>query len=123
MLESYGRLQILVHLPGSRVTQNSKISQFSTRGRGRGGSGRGRGYRGRGHVRGRGRGCGGKEGRGVRSYGHNPYKFAIKYGTFMVEACVYPSDQWILLSLQQKKNIQEIKVCEGWRGFDVPPAR
>ena len=29
--------------------------------------------------------------------------------------------QWRLLSLQQKNNIQETKICKGWRGFDLPP--
>ena len=37
----------------------------------------------------------------------------------MAEARVYPSDQWRLLS-SQKKN-QEMRIREGWRGFDVPP--
>ena len=39
----------------------------------------------------------------------------------MSEACVYPSDQCILLSLQQNKNIQEIKIREVWRSFDITP--
>ena len=41
MSESYGRLKSLVHPPGSRATQQYRISQFNTRGRGKGGRGRG----------------------------------------------------------------------------------
>ena len=40
----------------------------------------------------------------------------------MAEARVYPVYQWILPSLQKNNNIQEMKICEGWIGFDVPPA-
>ena len=39
----------------------------------------------------------------------------------MAEARVYSADQFRLLSSQQNNNIQEMKVREGWRGFDVPP--
>ena len=38
----------------------------------------------------------------------------------MSEAQVYPVDKWRLLFSQQNNNIQEMKICEGWRGFDVP---
>ena len=40
----------------------------------------------------------------------------------MLEARVYPSDQWRLLSAQQNNNIQDMKVWGAWRGFNVPTA-
>ena len=39
----------------------------------------------------------------------------------MTEARVYPVYRWRILSLQQKNNIQEMEICEVWRGFDVSP--
>ena len=39
----------------------------------------------------------------------------------MTDDCVYPAYQWRIISLQQKNNIQEMKIREGWRGFDAPP--
>ena len=39
----------------------------------------------------------------------------------MVETRVYPEEQHILLSLQQNNNILDMKISEGWRGFDVLP--
>ena len=122
MSASYRRLRSLVHPPGSRVTQNSKISQFNTGGRGRGGCGSGRGYGGIGCGRGYVCGHGGLGGRGGRIYGHNPYTFSRRYIAFVAEARVYPAYQWRLLSLQPKNNIKEMKICEEWRGFVVPPA-
>ena len=86
MSASYGRLQILVHPPRSRVTQHYKILQFNTRGRGRVVRGRNRGYVGIGH--GFGRVHGGQGGRGGRSYGNKPCVFSISHRIFVAEACV-----------------------------------
>ena len=55
----YGRLQRLVHQPGSRVTHQSRISQFNTKGRVRGVRGRGIGNLGIGYGPGHDHGCGG----------------------------------------------------------------
>ena len=121
MSASYRRFQSLVYTQGSRVTQKSMISQFNAGGCRRGERRRGRGYGGRGYGCDHSCGCGGLWGRGWRSYGHNPYGFARRYGTFMSEAQVYPVDKWRLLFSQQNNNIQEMKIREGWRGFDVPP--
>ena len=123
MSASYGRLQILVCPPGSRVTQLSSISQFNTGGRVRGFHGRGsrQGGRDYGCGPGRGHGRGGRLGRGGRIYDQNPYEFASRNRKLESEARVYPVDQCILLSFQQKNNIQEMKFLEGWRGFDVAP--
>ena len=122
MSASYRRLRSLVHPPGSRVTQNSNISQFNTGGRGIYGRRHGRRYRDIGF------GCvcvcgrSGRGGRGGSRYGHNSYEFASRYGTFVSETRVYTVDRWRLISLQQNNIIQEIKICEGCRLFDVPPA-
>ena len=96
---SYGIIQSLVHPHGSRFTQKYRISQFNNRVRGRGGRGRGRGHGGRGYGRVCGHGRGDQGGRGGRSYDKNPYKFTRRCRTFAAEACVYPADQWRLLSL------------------------
>ena len=102
MSASYGILQRLIHPRGSRFTQKSSISPFNTGGCGRGGCRRIRGHGGRGY----GHSHGGRGGCGGRLYVHYPDELSSRYGTFMVDACVYPSDQWRLLYLQQNNHIQ-----------------
>ena len=75
MSASYGRLQSLVHTPGSIVTQQYRISQFNTGGRGRGGHSCVREQIGRGYFCGRGHGHGGQGGCGGRIYGKTNINF------------------------------------------------
>ena len=121
MSEYYGILQSVVRPPVSRVTQQYRISHFNTRGRVRGGRGCSRGHGGISYGHGHCHGRDGQGGCGGRIYGQNPYEFSSRYGTLVAEARVYSADQFRLLSSQQNNNIQEMKVREGWRGFDVPP--
>ena len=104
MSASHGRLQSLAHPPGVRVTQKYMISQFNTVGRGRCGHRhvRGQVVRSYGCVH----GCGGRGGHGGRRYVHNPSELSRRYGSFVEEARIYPVDQWIILSSQQKNNIE-----------------
>ena len=106
MSESYGILQSLVNPPRYRVLQQYKISQFNTRGRVRGGCIRDRGHIDRVYVYGCGNCRSVRGGHGGRSYGKNPYAFAIRYIKFVPEAYVYPAEKWRLLSFQQKNNVQ-----------------
>ena len=76
MSVSYGRLQSLLHPPGSRVTQQSSISQFNNVGHNRGACGRDRGHVGRDNGCGRGYGRGIQGWRGVRRHGQTPHKFS-----------------------------------------------
>ena len=102
--------------------RSSRIAQLeSGGGRGRG---RGRGnYRGGGRGRGRGRGRG-KYGRGGRGRGFNPYSMSRQYnttGNFTAAARIYESDEWNTLSPQQKAQVQNLKIEEGWINGYTPP--
>ena len=80
-----------------------------------------RGHRGRCYGHSCGHDRGGQGGSGGRRYDNNPYEFYSRYGKFVAEDRVYYVEQYIILSLQQKNNIKEMKNREVWRGFEVTP--
>ena len=97
----------------SRSNQFSRISEVNTSGHGRG---RSRG--------GRGRNSGGRRGRGGRGRGsraYNPYQLARQYGKFTPEARVYPREQWINLTQEQKKEVMQKKIDANWIDGNTPP--
>jgi hypothetical protein len=107
-------------------TRNARIANLGTapgndggRGRGRGGRGRGRGrFGGRGFGRGRGR-----HGRGGRGRGFNPYSMSRDYtnGNFTPAAKIYNHDEWYNLSIQQKQQVVDLKIQQGWINGQTPP--
>ena len=97
----------------SRNSQFSRIAEVNTGRGGRNTQGRGRGARGRGGRRGRGRG------RASRSY--NPYSMARQYGVFQAEARVYPRDQWMNLTQDQRKEVMNKKIEARWIDGSTPP--
>ena len=93
--------------------RSSRISNMNTgRGRGRGRSGCGRGQ-GRGTRR-RGRGGGGSR--------YNPYSMTRPYGNnFTAEARIYPREQWNYFSDDQRNEVHDLKVKDGWINGQTPP--
>ena len=105
-------------MSGGNSTRNSRIANFNSRGRGRGGR------HGRGTGRGRGRGgrSRGRGGRGRSGGRFNPYSMAAPYGNnFKAEAKVYTSDEWSALSAQQRQQVQDLKIQDGWVNGSTPP--
>lgn len=96
-----------------------RIAQVgSGRNQGRHG-GRGRGGRNN-NFRGRGRGRVSNRGRGRGSY--SPYQLARNYNTgFTPEARMYYNEEFRHLTRQQKQQITELKVSQGWVDGNTPP--
>ena len=110
---SYTRHNSLTRTQQARSGQFSRIAEVNTGRGGRMGSGRGRSNRGRGR-RGRGRGRG-------ASRGYNPYAMARQYGTFVAEARVYPREQWMNLTQEQRKEVMNKKLEARWIDGSTPP--
>jgi hypothetical protein len=105
-------------------TRSSRISSMDTAprrggGRGRGGRFKSRGGRGGRHY-GRGRG---RSGRGGRGRGFNPYSMTRDYsnGTFRPIAKIYHPDEWYALTPQQKQQVMDLKIEQGWINGQTPP--
>ena len=117
--------------PPSQLYNNRRINALSHndnntnkygRGRGRGnGRGRGRGRGGRGFGRGRGRGRGGRGRGSYNDQSHYGPAFAPVYGNFVPEAKIYPQNTFRSLSIQQKRDIANLKSNEGWTDSVTPP--
>ena len=104
--------------------RSSRISALDTTTRRGGGCGRGGRYKGRGGRGGRQFGRGrGRFGRGGRGRGYNPYSMARDYtnGNFSPAAKIYNQDEWYGLSPQQKQQVIDLKVEQGWINGQTPP--
>ena len=114
---------LLKHNTLASTSQNHQydiISEVGTKGSGCKGCGCSRG-----HGRGIGRG-----GRGrrvlVRVIGrcqYDPYSIGSKYWSFVTESIIYPKEQWMALSRDQRESVTWKKTDAGWFYGVTPPYR